>query len=119
MTEAQIQKAVIDHWKAFGLPNTLVAAVPNAGAFGQAGLTKGLFDLIVIGGPHLRDRTGWLELKRDGGKLRPEQQTFKDLCIVTGTPYAVAFGRDEPITVLEDWRVVKPRARLIATVEAA
>jgi hypothetical protein len=119
MTEAQIQKAVLEHWRAFGLPGTLVAAVPNAGAFGQAGLTKGLFDLIVIGGPHLRDRTGWLELKREGGKVRPEQDAFKLLCASAGIPYAIAFGRDEPITVLETWKVVKPRASLFQVEVAA
>ena len=46
MTEKQIQAAVIAHWKAAALPGTLVpAAIPNARAFGQAGLTKGLFIL--------------------------------------------------------------------------
>lgn len=110
MTEKQIQQAVMDHWRAFGLPGTLVAAVPNAGAFGQPGLHRGLFDLVVIGGEHLRDRTGWLELKTAKGKLSTDQEAFKLICIKTGTPYAVAFGRDEPIRVLEDWRVVRRAA---------
>lgn len=107
MKEAAIQAAVISHWKAFGLPNTLVAAVPNAGAFRQPGLKRGLFDLIVMGGPVLRDRTGWLELKTEAGKLGPHQVEFKDFCIAIGVPYAIAVGRDEPIRVLENWGVIK------------
>lgn len=110
ITERAIQQAVIDHWRAFRVPGTLVAACPNAKAHGQAGLTRGLFDLVVIGGPVLLDRTGWIELKAEGGRLRPEQRAFQELLIRSGTPYAVAYGRDEPIRVLEEWKVVRPRA---------
>lgn len=115
MKEAQIHSAVIAHWKVFGLPGTLVATVPNAGAFGQPGLTRGLFDLIVMGGPVLRDRTGWLELKAEKGRVSDAQKAFKAVCVATGAPYAIAFGRDEPITVLETWGVVKPRSTQEAT----
>lgn len=107
MTEAQIQKAVIAHWKTFGLPDTLVAAVPNAGALGQPGLTRGIFDLIVQGGDYLRDRTGFLELKTGKGKLSEHQEAFRMRCIRNGIPAAVAYGRDEPIRVLEEWKVVR------------
>lgn len=114
MTERDIQTAVVAHWRALGLPGTMVAAFPNAGAFGQPGLTKGLFDLVVMGGDYLRDRTGWLELKTAKGKLTPEQEAFKAHCIASGIPYAVAHGRDEPIRVLEQWRVVRPVAEVKA-----
>ncbi|MDO9364632.1 MAG: hypothetical protein Q7T60_17020 [Sphingopyxis sp.] len=113
MKESQIQAAVISHWKAFGLPNTLVAAVPNAGAFRQPGLKRGLFDLVVMGGDYLQGRTGWLELKTAKGILGPHQIEFKELCIANGIPYAVAIGRDEPITVLELWKVVRPSPNLL------
>lgn len=110
MRESQIQKAVIDHWKAFGLPDTLVAAVPNAGALGQYGLTRGVFDLIVLGGEYLRDRTGFLELKTGNGKLSEHQEAFRLRCIRLGIPAAVAYGRDEPIRVLEEWKIVRRAA---------
>ena len=113
-SEKQIQQAVISHWKSFGLPGTLVAAIPNERAFGQPGLHRGLFDLIVIGGDYLRGRTGFLELKTATGKLSPHQTTFRDILIHAGAPYAVAFGRDEPIKVLEEWRVVRPVAEVAA-----
>jgi hypothetical protein len=111
VSEAAIQKAIIHHWRTFGLPGTLVAAIPNQNAFGQAGLCKGLFDLLVIGGTV---GVGFLELKTETGKLRPEQKAFRDLLIVNGTPYAVTHGRDEPIRVLEGWGVVRKRARAAA-----
>lgn len=108
ISERQIQQAVLAHWRRLAVPGTLVAAIPNAGALGQPGLTRGLFDLVVIGGPFLRDRTGWLELKTATGKVRPDQETFKRFCILAGIPHAIARGRDEPIRVLEEWGVVRP-----------
>lgn len=111
LTEKQIQAAVLSHWRSFAVPGTLVAAVPNAGAMGQPGLHRGLFDLVVMGGPFLGGKTGWLELKTATGELSDHQKTFKDICIHAGVPYAVAHGRDEPIRVLEEWGVVRPVAR--------
>lgn len=120
LSEKQIQQAVISHWRSFGLPGTLVAAVPNAGAHGQPGLHRGLFDLIVMGGEFLRDRTGWLELKTDAGRMSAHQITFGNICQMTGAPHAVAYGRDQPIRVLERWKVVRPsRPALPEPLEAA
>lgn len=107
MRESAIQQAVIQHWRALGFPGTLVAAIPNAGALGQPGLHRGLFDLIVMGGTFLRDRTGWIELKAAKGKVSPYQITFGNLCLLSGVPHAITFGRDEPIRVLEEWQVVR------------
>lgn len=110
-SEASIQEAVIEHWETFGLPDTLVAAIPNQKAFGQAGLTRGLFDLLVIGG---QVTIGLMELKADDGRLSAHQKEFRRLLIVNGISYAVAYGRDEPIRVLEDWGVVRKQARAAA-----
>jgi hypothetical protein len=107
VSEKAIQAAVIKHWKVLGYPNTLVAAVPNEGAMKQPGLTKGIFDLLVIGG---WIGVGFIELKREGGKLSPEQEAFKKLLIANGRHYAVCEGRDEPIRVLEAWQIVRRSA---------
>ena len=111
--ESLIQQAVVDHWKAFQVPGSLVAAVPNARAHGQPGLTRGLFDLVVMS-PTLGDRTGWLELKADDGELSDDQLKIKLIMIARGVPYAVAWGRDQPIQVLEQWGAVRPQARAAA-----
>jgi hypothetical protein len=104
--ESLIQQAVIDHWRALGVPGSLVAAIPNARAAGQAGLTKGLFDLVVMS-PTLGDRTGWLELKADDGELSDDQNKIKLIMIARGVPYAVAYGRDAPIQVLKHWGAIR------------
>ncbi len=115
LKETEIQKAVVDHWKVFALPFTLVAAIPNAKAHGQAGLTPGIYDLLVMG-PNLPGGfpVGFLELKRErgtkGAKVSTAQETFGSLCESLGILHAVAWGREEPIAVLEEWNVVK-RAR--------
>jgi hypothetical protein len=106
LSEAQIQAAVMQHWETFGLPGTLVAAVPNAHAHGQPGLTRGLFDLVCFS-PRLGERTGWLELKTDRGKLSTAQCDFRDLVRPLGVPFAVTYGRDDPIAWLERWGLVR------------
>jgi hypothetical protein len=108
--ESLIQAAVIEHWTAFGVPGSLVAAVPNQNAHGQPGLTPGLFDLVVMS-PTLGDKTGWLELKADDGELSAPQRDVRRVMIALGVPYAVAYGRDQPIRVLELWGAVRPEAR--------
>lgn len=106
MRESAIQAAVCQHWRMFGLPHTLVAAIPNEAAKGQAGLTKGLPDLLIIGG---RVRIGFMELKTPTGRLSLEQKTFRALCAFVSIPFADTYGRDEPIAILEAWGVVRPQ----------
>ena len=112
-SENAIQTAVLSHWAAFGVPGSLVAAVPNKHAMGQPGLTAGLFDLLVLS-PALGDKTGWLELKTRSGKLSEAQREIELLLIRRNIPFAITYGRDEPIRVLEHWGAVKPRARAAA-----
>lgn len=108
MKEAQIHKAVIDHWKATGLPGTLVATIPNMGAMGQYGLTRGLPDLLVLS-PELP--VGFIELKSQKGKPSADQLAFANLCFAMEIPFSMTFGRDEPIRVLEQWGVVRKEAK--------
>jgi transcriptional regulator with XRE-family HTH domain len=110
-TEDQITSAVIEHWKIFGVAGSLVASIPNKRAFGQAGLTKGLPDLLVIS-PQLGRSAGFIEQKRGRrGKLSDAQIDIGKLLIERGVPYAIVRGRDEPIRVLEAWGAVRPAAK--------
>jgi hypothetical protein len=102
--ENEIESAVLAHWRTLGLPDTLVAAIPNAGAMRQPGLTAGLPDLLVIGGAV---RFGFIELKTERGKVRPAQALFGALCERLGLAHAITSGRDEPIALLESWGVVR------------
>jgi hypothetical protein len=105
--EADIHSAVMTHWRALGLPGTLVATIPNMGAFGQHGLTKGLPDLLVMA-PGLP--VGFIELKTDKGAISEAQIHFKDRCESLSIPHAITRGRDEPIRLLEQWGVVRRAA---------
>ena len=107
MTEAQITKAVMDHWRTCGLEKTLVASIPNMGARGQYGLTKGLPDLLVItpGG------VGFIELKTEKGRPTKEQQAFKVLCISNEIRHSITYGREQPIKILEHWGAVRKQVR--------
>ena len=104
MRESAIQAAVCQHWRMFGRPHTLVAAIPNEGAKGQPGLTAGLADLLVMGG---NVRIGFMELKTPTGRLSLDQKLFRNLCAFCSIPFVEAYGRDEPIKVLEDWSIVR------------
>lgn len=106
MRETQITKAVVDHWRSLGMPDTLVASIPNAGAMRQAGLTKGLPDLIVLG--HFMG-VGFIELKAEKGRPSPAQLQFQTLCRALGIEHRITYGRDEPIAVLEEWGIVRKR----------
>ena len=106
--EQAVQAAVVHHWRMLGVPGSLVAAIPNANAHGQPGLTRGLADLLVLA-PGFR--VGFIELKRDKHSvISDDQLAFGDLCRALDIPYAVCVGRDEPITMLEAWGVVRRAA---------
>ena len=106
--ESAIQAAVLEHWLTLGLPNTLVAAIPNMGSMGQPGLTKGLPDLLVIA-PRLP--VAFIELKRDeDSAVSDAQRGFGRLCARMNIPYAICVGRDEPIRLLEQWGIVRRAA---------
>lgn len=111
--EDAIQAAVIHHWRMTGVDGSLVAAIPNKKAFGQAGLTPGLPDLMVIT-PRLGRVTGYIELKRDAGRLSEPQLAIRALMAMRDIPYVCTYGRDQPIEVLEEWGAVRPRARAAA-----
>ena len=108
--ESLIQQACIDHWRALGVPGSLVAAIPNAFAHGQPGLTRGLPDLLVIS-PQLGKLVGFIELKTDTGRMSDEQLVINEIMIARGIPYAMTRGRDQPIRVLEDWGAVRMQMR--------
>ena len=100
LTERQIHRAVITRWKALGRKGTLIATIPNAGAMGQAGLTKGLPDLIVFG----PDGVHAIELKTLKGKATVEQLAVQDTWRSTGCRHEVCHGLDAAIATLEDQR---------------
>jgi hypothetical protein len=68
------------------------------------GLQKGWPDFILVapgGCMHC------MELKREGGKLSPEQDDFQTHCIKHGIPYVVAHSVTEAMTAFETWGCLK------------
>lgn len=104
LREAEIQAAVMRMWRSIGRPHTLVAAIPNQNAFGQAGLTPGLPDLLILGGTV---GVGFLELKTATGKLSKPQKAIADLCEHHMLHHKVAYGLDEALRILTDWGVLR------------
>lgn len=104
LSEAAIHKAVVSHWRHFGLPDTLVATIPNAFSHGQPGLTPGLADLLILA-PSLP--VGFIELKSETGRVSEAQLHFQTHCERLHIPFAITRGRDEPIKLLELWGVVR------------
>lgn len=107
LSEKAIQTAVMARWRALGRPGTLLACVPNARAAGQPGLTRGLFDLVAIGG---NVGCGWIELKTERGSLSYYQEVFEAALIRNGVPYAVTYGLEQAIRTLESWEIIKREA---------
>jgi hypothetical protein len=106
-SETAIQAAVLEHWLTLGEPHTLVAAIPNAHAHGQPGLTPGLADLMVLT-PKIS--VGFIELKKDPSSRPTDAQiVFAELCRILRVPHAFCYGRDEPIRMLEIWGAVRPQ----------
>lgn len=106
VTEAQITKHVMERWNKMGLPNTIVASIPNMGARGQYGLTRGLPDLLCIGPGFV----GFLELKTEKGRVSKDQRAFKSLCVANGIPHSITYGLEQAVTVLEHWKMIRRAA---------
>jgi hypothetical protein len=106
-SEDEITAAVLEHWRIFGVPGSLVASIPNKRAFGQAGLTPGLPDLVVLSA-QLGEKAGFIEQKREhGGRLSDAQRDVGRLMLELGVPYALCWGRDEPIAQLRAWGAIR------------
>lgn len=105
--ERDIQATVVEYWRVLGMPDTLVAAIPNARAHGQPGLTKGLPDLMVLG-PRVPNECAFIELKRErGASTSDEQLAFGALSARLGLTWKLAHGVDAAIELLELWGVVR------------
>lgn len=97
ISETEIRAMVLDHWRAHGRPDTLVAAADGI-----------VIDLIVLA-PQLP--IGFIGLKRNlGSPMTAVQREFGELCLKLGVAYAVVAGQRRPIRVLEAWGVVNAQS---------
>lgn len=130
MTEAQIQAQLISWWKlahrGLGVPDArLLYMVPNGAYFGAGANSKGVslaairfMNLkrqgFVQGVPDLklavqRGPFGglYVEMKKSGGRLSPEQREMHALLEAQGYAVAVAHGLDEAVEAVTGYLLSK------------
>jgi len=109
-SEASIQRAIVDYLRAVLRPDCRVAAIPNAArrtrtgraANAVAGLSPGLFDLMIIeagGGVY------FIEVKTAKGVLSAAQSEWKDWLVKHFVPHCVARSVDDVRAALVHWRI--------------
>jgi hypothetical protein len=116
ISEAQLQRQIVDYLNVALLPTHLVFAIPNAaprmvGARASnavAGLRKGMTDLAIVGA----GRVYFVEVKTDKGVLSAEQEDFKDWCLMKGMcGWCCARSLDDVRAALRHWGIETREAR--------
>jgi hypothetical protein len=68
----------------------------------RMGLVRGVPDFVII----MPGRTAFLELKRGGGRLSPEQKAFKSAVESCGCAFSVASTPEQANKILIQWGAV-------------
>ena len=111
MTEAEIQKAVIQNLLRRSEPKVFWFHVPNGGkrswsegkSFKAMGVIAGVPDILLIKDGEIFG----LELKAAGGAVRPSQRLAHAAMQEAGAKTAVAKGLDEALITLEVWGILR------------
>lgn len=112
--EKDVQKSVLDYLAALRIyaahvPNGSVLAgdakarAMQSNALKRAGMRPGFADLILIRRTADGHAVGMMEIKREGGKLEPSQEAFRDLCEDWRMPFAVVRSVDDAKETLQEW----------------
>lgn len=112
--EKDIQRAVLQYLDALRIyahhsPNGSVLAgdararAMQSNALKKAGVRPGYPDLTLIKRDTPGARVGFFEVKREGGKLSPEQVAFRDLCEDWRLPFAVVRSVEDARESLVEW----------------
>ncbi len=109
--EAQIQGALIVWWghacRAFDVPEPLLFAIPNGGwrdmrtavALKREGVRKGTSDLFLAV-PRRASHGLFIEMKRPGGVIQPEQKTFLAAVGERGYGSIICYSFDEAVAAI-------------------
>ena len=102
MTEKALHRDVIKYLNAV-LPRTVRAfTVPNDGARGQPGLSRGVPDICLLKqGGH----AAFIELKFGKGRLTADQVHWLDWMVANGFEAAVCRSIDDVRALLKAWNV--------------
>lgn len=113
--ERLVQRAIVKDLRRMGLR---VTAIPNgahlagdgfrrmlqSNALKLDGMEPGAGDLLLtrprrMGGPDM----GWMEVKREGGSLSPDQIEFRERCRADGVHWACVWSLDTALAALRVW----------------
>lgn len=112
-SEHKIQVALMDYLALALRPELEARAVPNgekrhiavANRLKAEGVRRGTPDIFIC----LPDgKIAWLEMKKPGGSLSPEQKAFRTKVTALGHPYGVAKSIDEALEFLTSIDALKP-----------
>lgn len=112
--EQQIQRAVFDHLRSRGMPDTFAFHVPNGGKRKpiEAAILKGLG--VRAGVPDIFAVRGGkcfaIELKADNGRPTTGQLECLAALDKAGAFTAICYGLDPALRVLEAWGLLRGRA---------
>lgn len=109
--EEQIQRAVVQHLHARGVPGLVFFHVPNGGKrrpieaaiFKSMGVRAGVADLILV---H-RGKIYALELKAPGGRATEAQMKFLSEIDAAGAYTAMPASLDAALATLETWGLLR------------
>ena len=109
-SEASIQRDIVDYLHAVLPKDYRVAAIPNASrrsAQGRAtnavaGLSPGLFDLMIVGAG---GRAWFIEVKTEKGRLSASQEAWRAWFVTSAVPHCVARSVDDVRAALTAWRI--------------
>lgn len=111
MTETQIQKAIVQHYRARGALGVFMCAVPNGGfrrpveaaIMKATGTVAGVPDLLWI----REGQAFFTEVKTEKGRLSPVQVRTLELLEAAGAICEVAYGLDQALSWLEQKRLLR------------
>ena len=103
--EDRIQIAIAQYLDArrfffFSVPNERKASVVTHSILKAMGLRKGVADLVVW---DVRNRSGFIEVKTEAGRLSVDQREFRDECLARGLPWGLARSADDVVELLGEW----------------
>ena len=95
----------------FHIPNGLIVSMLSEkerwrilSKLKKLGMKAGVPDLFIVSPP--KDDPDWtgmfLELKREGEKLKPDQEVWRDKIIELGFGWRVAYGLNDAINILNE-----------------
>jgi hypothetical protein len=111
-TERETQITLVDaihkgglnpQWKFTHVPHGEYRHIATALRLQKMGTMKGFPDFVFIG-PRMML---FIELKREGGRLSPEQEAWMHHIIHCGFTYHVAYSLDDALGTLFDYGVIK------------